>query len=98
LPLLQGSAIAFLTVPLSRKSSQPAASNEDRISWHHGGNDQDFFAPEPCRMPRNRLARRRITTKLGRRFLQTAHFCDSDGVSTDLGFMQREAVTIGRVR
>jgi hypothetical protein len=49
-------------------------------------------------MPRNRLARRRITTKLGRRFLQTAHFCDSDGVSADLGFMQREAVTIGKVR
>jgi hypothetical protein len=36
--------------------------------------------------------------KVGRRFLQTAHFCDSDGVSTDLGFMQREAVTIGKVR
>jgi hypothetical protein len=31
-------------------------------------------------------------------FKQTAHFCDSDGVSTDLGFMQRQAVTIGKVR
>ena len=51
----------------------------------------------PCRRPRNRIASRRIATKLGEASFKAPTFAASDGVSVGVGFMQRDAATIGEI-
>ena len=48
--------------------------------------------------PRNRIASRRITTKLGEASFKAPTFATSDGVSVSVGLMQREAATMGEIR
>jgi hypothetical protein len=43
-------------------------------------------------------ARRRITTKLGEASFKAPTFATSDGVRVGVGFMQREAATMGEIR
>jgi hypothetical protein len=72
---------------------QIAALREGEIVGRHEGNGQACLGWRLAR-PRNRIASRRITTKLGEASFKAPTFATSDGVSVGVGFMQREAATL----
>ena len=56
-----------------------------------------LLGSEPLRRPRNRIASRRNSTKLGDAFFNAITFAASSGVSVGVGFMQRDAATVGEI-
>jgi hypothetical protein len=95
-PLLQGSAMACLTASLSRVRVRANTcidgSPEHRASAIKRSSPLESEARS---RPLNRIASRRIATKLGDASLSAATFAASDGAS--VGFMQSEAAIIGEI-
>src|SRR5208337_2190896 len=90
--------MAFLTALRSRASVLANCCMEERPERLASCRKRSsLLGSEPLRRPRNRIASRRISTKLGDASFNATTFAASDGVSVGVGFMQRHAATVGEI-
>jgi len=97
-PLLQGSVIAFLTAARSHRRVWANCCRgkmlDFRASSSHAFNLPGFLLRK---RPRNRIARPRMTTKLGEACFRALTSSTWRGVSMRVGFRQSAAATCGEI-